>query len=399
MDALILNREFQTQAIIDAFESFIWSDRYNTPGDFELYMPVEKSPLASINRDWYLWKRDTDRLMIIEDVSMSTDAEDGDHLTVTGRSLESLLDRRVIFTRTIISGSLQAGIQQLLNENAISPDDESRKIPGLRFVWNNDSRIEALTMEGNYLGEELLSVIEELCDVNDLGFKIAYNEAESSFDFSLYYGEDRSYDQDKNPWVVFSPDYDNLLGSNYYESYKNLKTAAVVAGSENDEMGQEIVDVDGRPEMTGLDRREMYVRGSDIQRPDVEVNEESIRARWEKRGKTESFIQEKIAEETAQAEAQSRADFRAQLAAKGREELAKTYITESFDGTIEAVRQYVYGRDFFIGDVVQIRNQYDKEAPSRITEVVWTHDVEGESLVPTFTTMLGGANKGDIPLE
>lgn len=337
--------------------------------------------------------------MIIEDITITTDAEDGNHVTVTGRSLESILDRRVVYYRTIINGNLQSGIQKLLNENLINPGDADRKIPHMRFVVNDDPRVTELTMNGNYLGENLLDIVQDLCEVNDLGFKIVYNEENGTLDFSLYYGEDRSYDQDKNPWVVFSPDYDNLLGSNYYESYANLKTAAVIAGSDSDEMGQEVVDVDGKPSMKGLDRREMFVDGSDIERPQTEVNEESIRERLEKRGKKEWEIQEAIDSAVAQAEAQDRANFRAQLSQKGYEELSKTYITEAFDGTIEAVRQYVLGRDFSLGDVVQIRNQYDKQAPSRITEVVRTHDVEGESIVPTFTTLIGGANKGDTPLE
>lgn len=399
MDALILNLEFQTQCIIDSFESFIWTDRYNTPGDFEIYMPVERSPLEYIKRDYYLWIRSSDRLQVLEDITITTDAEDGDHVTVTGRTLESILDRRIVFTRTIISGNLQDGIQRLLNENAINPSDANRKIPYLRFIRNNDLRITKLTMEGNYLGETLLEVIESNCQANDLGFKIVYNEEDNTFDFSLYYGEDRSYIQEKNPWVVFSAAYDNLIGSNYFESYKNLKTAAVIAGSEDDAKGQEIVDIDSRPNMTGLNRREMFVYASDIERPETEVNESSIRERLEKRGKSEREISSAIDDAKAQAAALDRAKFRAQLEQRGREELSNTYITESFEGEIEAVRQYVYGRDFDIGDVVQVRNQYGKEASSRITEVTRSHDLSGESLYPTFTTLIGADNKGDIPLE
>lgn len=398
MDALILNREFQTLCIIDAFESFIWTDRYNTPGDFEIYMPVERSPLEFIKRDHYLWIRSSDRLQVLEDITITTDAEDGDHITVTGRTLESILDRRVVFTRTIIKGSLQDGIKKLLDENAISPSDANRQIPNLRFVYNDDPRITKLTMNGNYLGESLLEIIESLCQANDLGFKIVYNEEEATFDFSLYFGEDRSYAQETNPWVVFSAAYDNLVGSNYFESYANLKTAAVIAGSEDDEKGQEIVDVDGKPKMTGIDRREMFVYASDIERPETEVNEESIRERMEKRNKSEDEIQAAIDAAIAQAEAQDRETFRAQLEQRGQEELASTYITETFEGEIEAVRQYVYGRDFEIGDVVQVRNRYGKEASSRITEVVRSHDLNGETLTPTFTTLIGSDNKGDIPL-
>lgn len=393
MDALILDRKFETKSVIDAFESFIWTDRYRTPGDMEIYMPVEKAPMEDVKEQYYLWRKGTDRLMIIEDILITSNAEDGPHVTITGRSLESILDRRIVADRTIISGNLQNGIQKLLNENAISPGDSARQIPGLRFIYNSDPRVTALTCDLNLLGEDLLSVVEGLCEVNDLGFKISYNEDLSSFDFMLYYGEDRSYNQEAHPWVVFSPEYDNLLSSSYYESSKNLRTAAVVAGSESDEYGQEVIDVNGKPELTGLDRRELFVEASGIQRPETEVNEDSIRERMEKRNYDEDRIQAAIDQAKAQAAAQDRATYRNQLYQAGQEELAKTYVTQSFEGEIEAVRQYVYDRDFFIGDVVQVRDQYGKEAASRITEVVMSHDVSGETLAPTFTTLLGGDNK------
>lgn len=402
MEALILDKDLQTVCIIDAFESFIWTDRYNTPGDFEIYMPVERAPLEYIKRDYYLWIHDSDRLQIIEDIEFTTDVEDGDHLTITGRTLESMLDRRIVFMRTVINGNLQNGIERLLNENAINPIDSARKLSRLRFMHNDDERVTKLTMDVNYLGEDLLTILEDLCEINDLGFKIVYNEPNDSFDFSLYYGEDRSYDQEKNPWVVFSTNYDNLVGSNYFESYANLKTAAMIASSVNDESGQEIVDVDGRPGMTGMDRRELFVDGSSIERPEVSVNEDEIRENVERRFSNKSdkvkeeYVQKALSEALNAATSQSTETFRAQLKQLGEEELRKTYITETFEGQIEAALQYVYDRDFFIGDVVQVRNRYGKEAGSRVTEVIRTHDVSGESLTPTFTTLIGKDNKGDV---
>lgn len=392
IDALILNREFQTQCIVDSFESFIWTDRYNEPGDFELYFPADSQIAPYAQEGYYVWQKHSDRLMIIEDLNITTDAEVGPHTTINGRSLESLLDRRVVAYRTVINGSLQDGIQRLLNENVISPSDSMRKIPGIRFVKNDDPRVTKLTCDLNLLGEVLLDVIEDQCQLNDLGFKMTYNEEASTLDFMLYYGEDRSYEQEKNPWVVFSPQFDNLLSSNYLKSLKNLRTAAVIGGDANYERGQEVVDVDGKPEMTGIDRREMYVDGSDIELPNPTVNEESIRERLEKRGKTEAEIQAAIDQAMAIAVEQTTAVYRSQLEQKGLEELSKTYIVEAFEGEIEAVRQYVYDRDFFIGDVVQVRDSYGKEASSRITEVVRSHDLTGETMVPTFTTLVGGAN-------
>lgn len=406
MEAMILDRNFAAQAIIDSFESFIWTDRYNEPGDFEIYMPIAKAPMEYIVRENYIWIKESDRLQIIEDVTITTDAEEGDHITIVGRTLESLLQRRVVWTYTKISDSLQGGLQSLLNSNAINPLMNNRKIPRLRFIWNDDSRIAELTMAATFFGENLLDICETYCQLYELGFKIVYNEEESTFDFSLYFGEDRSYDQDVRPWVVFSAAYDNLIGSNYYESFKNLRTAAVVIGEDSDKYGQETVYIDDYPDMTGLDRREMSIDASsvrwDVEEVDEEAIEEQIRnSSWANViGRTEKEIQDRInstiAAQKSSALSTARSNLRAEMTQKGKSELAETFITKSFEGEIEALRQYIYGVDFFIGDVVQVRNQYGKEASSRITEVIRSHDVDGYTLTPTFTTLIGSDNLGDI---
>lgn len=391
MDALILNRDFQTQCIVDAFSSFIWTDRYFEPGDFELYFPIPNAVSEYAKEDYYIWQKYSDRLMIIEEINISTD-EDGPHMTLSGRSCESLLERRVVAYRTILSGSLQDGIEKLLNDNVVSPEDSKRKIPEIRFVKSSDPRITSLTCELNLLGETLLEVIEDQCQLHDLGFKITYNETDKKLDFMLYYGEDRSYQQTKNPFVVFSPGFDNLLSSNYLKTSKELKTAAVVGGDANYEYGQEIVDIDGKPNLTGIDRREMYVDGSSVELPNPTVNEDSIRTRLEALGKSEAYIQEAINKAKEEAAAQLAPEYRQQLMAYGLIELSKTYVTEAFEGEVEANLQYKYGVDYYIGDVVQILDEYGREASSRITEVVRSHDLSGEIMTPTFTTLVGGSN-------
>ena len=40
MEALIMDKDFKSVAVIDDYESFIWTDRYTGYGDFELYAPV-----------------------------------------------------------------------------------------------------------------------------------------------------------------------------------------------------------------------------------------------------------------------------------------------------------------------------------------------------------------------
>lgn len=40
MDLYVLNKNLETTGVIDAYESLIWTPRYYTYGDFELYLPA-----------------------------------------------------------------------------------------------------------------------------------------------------------------------------------------------------------------------------------------------------------------------------------------------------------------------------------------------------------------------
>ena len=40
-----------------------------------------------------------------------------------------------------------------------------------------------------------------------------------------------------------------------------------------------------------------------------------------------------------------------------------------------------------IGDIVEVANEYGKEGRSRVSEVMYTDDTSGISIVPTFTTV------------
>lgn len=356
MQALILDKKYDTTAVLDTFESFIWTDRYRGYGDFELYMPIETVALGFLKQDLYLQLISSDRRMIIEVIQTDTDAEAGNHLTVTGRSLESILERRVIAAHTVLTGSFQDGVQRLINENAINPTNSKRKLPGLAFRASTDPVITALTIDTQFFGEGLYDTILGLCEEKDIGFRILPHGA-GEFIFELYVGKDRSYDQTSLPPVIFSPSFENMLSSNYLETKKSLKTAAIVAGEGEgaDRKVTEATDDSGGG--SGLDRRETFVDAGGV------------------------------SSSTGGEEPMPDSEYLRQLVEKGKEELAKTKITKAFEGEIDASRQFVYGKDFYIGDLVQVMNEYGMEAKSRVSELIQSQDVSGESVHPTFTSI------------
>lgn len=357
MEAYVLDETYTSQAIFDTFESFIWTERFNGAGDFELHMPVRISALGELKIGRYLWKKDTKAMMIIECVEVETNPEDGDKLTVSGRSLESILDRRIIWKQTILSGNFQNGIKKLLNENVISPSDSSRRIPNFVFKTSTDSKITSLQFEDEVqlFGENLYDQLVSMCSEKNIGFDVF--PTDNGFEFELKAGVDRSYSQSSLPWVVFSPNYDNLLSSNYINSYVNFKTVALVGGEGEGSEKKTATAVDEDGAGSGLNRREMYVSAQSISSNIPEGYEIT----------PESYLK--------------------QIQYQGRLELRETKYTTAFDGEVVADVQYIYGKDFYMGDIVQIENEYDVQGQSRITEIMWSQDASGTQMVPTFVSI------------
>ena len=80
------------------------------------------------------------------------------------------------------------------------------------------------TLGVEYLGLNMLfASILQVLSLTELGFGTAMV-------FSMYEGEDRTYDQSVNPVIIFSDLYDNLLSSEYEENYQNIASAVLVAG-------------------------------------------------------------------------------------------------------------------------------------------------------------------------
>lgn len=149
--------------------------------------------------------------------------------------------------------------QTMLNENIISPSIADRKISNFTFKPSTDNKVTGLTIDNQYTGDDLYTVIKGLCEENNIGFKIILTD-DNKFEFSLYAGADRSYDQTENPYVVFSPNFENIINSNYYSSNANLKNVTLVAGEGEGASRKTTVVGSG----SGLDRRELFTDARDI---------------------------------------------------------------------------------------------------------------------------------------
>lgn len=393
MEAIVLNTNFEQVAIIDDYKSFIWTERYDECGDFDLYLPLAGKIPDYFQKDYYLWKKGSDRLMIIDTLEVETSDEDGMFLIVTGNSLESILQRRIVwrkrvFQMTDLDGDGDEGDLPLLQDCVISLLEENIPASGARSLGNfiieksEDPAITKLTLEAEYLGEELYDVVSKLCKENEIGFKITYHETytkgkttyENAFVFSLFKGVDRSYSQSTNPYVTFSPDFDNLISSKYVDSYKSFKNVALAVGDSDydNKTGEELnreqyvmsAGDSDTPHM-GLNRREVFADATSLSTDDENGN-------------------------TMKAER-----YQALLKQKAIDALIENAPIQAMEGEVEPVGSYVYRQDYDIGDTVQLVNEYGYEGRAYISEYVESCDDSGFSAYPTFNTIQKGWYESD----
>lgn len=365
MDITVLNSKFEAAAIVDSYKSFIWTERYNEYGDFELCVPMADPSVKELLIDRYLRIRDSEYVMIIDTLQVDSDSEDGNYLIVTGKSLESILERRIVWGLKTLSGNFQNGIKTLLEENIISPSNVDRKIENFVFEESSDQTIKELAIDAQYTGDNLYDVIRTLCDDRGIGFKVTLNDS-NQFVFKLYSGSDRSYSQTENPYVVFSPKFDNLTSGSYIESKAAWKNVTLVGG-EGEGTSRRYAAVGN---ISGLNRRETFTDARDI------------------------------SSDLGDGGTLTSDEYVYLLRQRGKETLSENIDVMSFEAEAETTQMFQYGIDFFNGDIVQLEDEYGHETKARITELVTSDNESGFSRYPTFVIVPEkGLPEGYLELE
>lgn len=346
MDVYFMDKNFNAIDIVDYQNSIIWTKRYYTVGDFEIVLPACKKTMNIAKKAVYVYRLDDDAVMIIKRVQLQTDADNGDKLIISGVDAKEILNRRIVWQQTNINTTLEKGITKLLNENAIMPELSERKINNLS-IGSLCSKSATLQLVKQVTGKPLGDTLTDICMTYGLGHKVTMNSNHNKFIYSLYSGVDRSYAQTKNSYVVFSDEYGNLLTSDYTKDESNYKNVAMVAGEgEGKARKKSIVG-----NAAGLDRYEIFVDKRDLSTNDGEI---------------------------------SNTEYLRQLTEEGQTALAEYEKTEEFESELDTYTNFIYGVDYFLGDIVQIENGYGLQERARITEIIESEDESGHVFIPTF---------------
>lgn len=361
MDLTIVNNtNYYADEIVDVYKSLIWTDRYNKYGDFELVVPANQKNLQIFQNGYYILSDISDHAMIIEDINLTTDVENGSFLIITGRSIESILDRRIIWDQTNIAENtyIVNAITKLLSDAIINPSISTRKISNFASnIQTIGSDINSIRIDRDmqFTGDNLYETIVKICTIYNIGFKMGFYSNPSSYNanfiFSLYTGLDRSYDQNTLPYVEFSPDFDNLINSDYKLVTSNYKNVTLVAG-EGEGIDRTRVSINS-DSYSGLQRRELYTDARDLS---SNVDGGTLTPE----------------------------EYENVLINRGLSKLTETQVESDFDAKVDHTQPYIYGQDYTMGDIVQFQNQFGISYKVRVTESIYSESDEGIEQYPTF---------------
>lgn len=428
IDVYILNKDLEVVGVIDAYNSLIWANRYKTTGDCELYLPATTESLTLLQKGFYLMRSDDEMVCQIRKIEIDTDVENGNFLVVSGYDSKILLDQRIIMGTVNINGSICDAIYKMVRDAVIDAEDTSRifykyNSQGLLFATGEEppDLMEIATEQASYknVGEK----IRDYCERYGWGYKVYFSEAQLVFD--LYRGMDRTGQ------VVFSEDFENLSTTKYIEDDTNLGNVALVGGE-----GEGSARARALSGMAyGVERFEVFVDAKDTSRtvkyadlisdyPGGTITSTGSGYTYhftlyavqvlgdyqleklyhdfpdgyiQTVGDTDFYIIPNVDVADLPSGAPQDEDdvilrdviYDQFLLNAGYEKLAEYGATTSFEGTIEPGVTFQYKKDYFLGDLVTVQNNYGISVSARIVEVVEVEDDNGYRVEPKFEYIEG----------
>lgn len=389
MEIYILDSLLRPIDLIDELESFIWTERYSVKGDFELVTQATPANRRRFVEDTMLAIADSKRIMRVKTVEDTVDQDKGSTLTIKGFELVSILEERTL--AILEDGGTHDGMLLAVNYyNGFRPIE----IPGF-MVWqvcdptsgwqfsagdtipflqpsNAYPVVGSLYPPGNLpepspggiLWEQkiasLYSAITDVCKAYDIGFRLYKDPSASKLFFEAYLGNDRTSAQTTFTPVVFSSDMTNLQDTTEYSDGTDHFNVVIAAYEyKNDAPG-------GYPTTLTIHQ---VATGAELAFSSGGFDQKT-----------------KYLSVTSLPDGMDLVDAPAYLLDLAQQELTRSRPVSIFDGEIDQHGEFVYERDYFLGDLVEIRGNNGGAAYMRVEEQIIKFDANGKSSYPSLAT-------------
>lgn len=405
---------YKQDRLIEGYDSLIWTERFQSPGNFELKTPLVEETLDILPEMTFVSILQSREVMMVENRLIEEDDEGRRMLTVSGRSLVAFLEHRHVEggynkKRKMAKKYSPTGAMAVLMWNVIDNFANKDVTRDGDFNWTDKDKIPNVSISESVpvTGElknwwmtqgSLYPQLEKIMIKGDLGLRIIRPhsgpmtrisvetslanrgdiirttvEDVTSLRFDIYNGLDRSHTQSTNPRVGFNYIQGHIENDKYLFSNQDLKTACEVMTG----VGGSDVYRDGDASLTGWDRRVMSFDGGEPEYKKDKPTYPGKNASDAEQTKYENDLAEWEADK-----ADTDAEFLSDVADDALRALKQHRRVKLFSGDISPLAPYIYNTHYKLGDIVTLYGDYNQTEKMIVSEYVRTEDAEGDRGYP-----------------
>ena len=187
------DRNLNMQGIIDYFISLRWRRKYFEAGEFEIVLPVNEYTKKLCKKDNIVMRNNYTEAGIIDTIEFHDDGTN-EEMTISGRFLSFLLNRRIIRSTLNFNGNTIEGMNTIVN--SMTP---------FTTQWETvQPQMDSAHIEFQATYKNVYDYMCRLSEYSNIGFRLVPNVDSKVFMFEAWEGKDRSSSQNINPRYTFS---------------------------------------------------------------------------------------------------------------------------------------------------------------------------------------------------
>ena len=339
MQLRIFNSNMDLLGIIENAYSIQWIRNYTSCGTFEIHTPIDSNTLKLIKLDNLVWVQGKRECGVIEGITIEQSASTS-NVKIVGRFAESYFARRLIKNTLNFNGKVEEAMRELVT---------LADIPLVQLGALNGFN-DKIQFQATY--KNTLTYIEKLAQSSNIGFRLVPNFDTKTFTFETFKGTDKSEAQMDRPRVIFSQRNGDISKAEYTASNQNYSNVCYVGG-QGEGSARQIV-ICGDNSLTGLERRETFINGSDITKDNL-----------------------------------TDAQYTEALKQRGVSNLKEKSLIQSLEKEDRSCGTYNYPVDYDIGDIITNKLEYwNVSSNERVTSVKEVYEHGRMVAVPTLGTPL-----------
>lgn len=254
MEIYILDRNLNIVGVISTYDSILWTEKVHEPGNIKAVFVFTEKMNRILQRGYLLYKTDELQPAVITRKTLKLNKYGQQTITIQGYMVTRYFRQRIIWKKMIMKGTPEQLMRQMVLDQIIAPEDETRKIPLIELGDLQNFDMDEVEKQITY--DNLQEALTDMSKTTELGYRLRLDYARKKLVFEVYRGTNRT--QGTEHPCIFTRKFKNVFTQEYNEDEGNYKNVCLVGGPGED-TDRVLVTVGSG---AGLDRYEMFYNAS-----------------------------------------------------------------------------------------------------------------------------------------